>query len=115
MIMDIKNLIAATYSPLKEDGSLNLDIIKGYGAFLKSNKVAGAFVNGTTGDFASLTPDERKLIIDKWAKDKPSDLGMSYQRPKESQIRHQKHLKLSNLKEIADRLGSRSLEKYYPL
>ncbi len=74
--MDIKNLIAATYTPLKEDGSLNLGIIKGYGTFLKSNKVAGAFVNGTTGDFASLTPDERKLIIDKWAKDKPSDFAL---------------------------------------
>ena len=78
--MNIENLIAATYTPLKEDGSLNLKIIKDYGIFLKSNNIAGAFVNGSTGDFASLTPDERKLIIDSWAKDKPSNFNLIKER-----------------------------------
>lgn len=74
--MELKKLIAATYAPLKENGELNLNIIKEYSMFLKSNKVAGAFVNGSTGDFASLTPKERKLLIDEWAKNKPADFAL---------------------------------------
>ena len=69
----MKDLIAATYAPMHKDGSLNLDLIKPYGQFLKSNKVAGAFVNGSTGDFVSLSTDERKQLIEVWAKDKPGD------------------------------------------
>jgi len=71
--MRLKNLIAATYSPMKKDTSLNLDIIGTYGDFLQKNKVAGAFINGTTGDFASLTVEERKLLVDEWSKNKPND------------------------------------------
>ena len=56
----MKDLIAATYAPMYPDGTLKLDIIKTYGAFLKSNKVSGAFVNGSTGDFVSLSTNERK-------------------------------------------------------
>jgi N-acetylneuraminate lyase len=71
--MPIKDIIAATYSPLKQNNTLNLDIIGDYGEFLKRNNVAGAFVNGTTGDFPSLTVDERKLIVDAWSDNKPDD------------------------------------------
>ncbi len=67
----MKNLIAATYAPMHQNGSLNLDIIKPYGQFLKSNKVEGAFVNGSTGDFVSLSTAERKQLIEAWAKNKP--------------------------------------------
>lgn len=67
----MKNLIAATYAPMHQDGSLNLEIIKRYGQFLMSNKVEGAFVNGSTGDFVSLSTEERKQLIEAWAKNKP--------------------------------------------
>ncbi len=66
--MDIKNLIAATYAPFNEDNSLNLTVIEKYSGFLKRNKVAGVFANGSTGDFASLSVGERKLIIEEWSK-----------------------------------------------
>ncbi len=36
---------------MHQDGSLNIEIIKPYGQFLKSNKVEGAFMNGSTGAF----------------------------------------------------------------
>ena len=62
-----KKLIAATYTPLKEDSSINLELIPTYSDFLQRNNVSGVFVNGTTGDFTSLTVDERKLIINEWA------------------------------------------------
>ncbi|HDZ14254.1 hypothetical protein LCGC14_1859550 [marine sediment metagenome] len=68
----MKNLIAATYAPMHQNGSLNLDIIKLYGQFLEANKVEGAFVNGSTGDFVSLSTTERKQLIEAWAKVKPN-------------------------------------------
>jgi len=71
--MHLKNLIAATYTPLQQDFRINLSAIKTYATFLKRNQVAGAFVNGSTADFVSLSTEERKLIIDAWSKDKPSD------------------------------------------
>ena len=71
--MPLKNLIAATFSPMNPDFSLNLNAIKPYGAFLKRNRVSGAFINGSTADFVSLTTAERKSIVDAWSKDKPSD------------------------------------------
>ncbi|WP_209402466.1 dihydrodipicolinate synthase family protein [Pseudozobellia sp. WGM2] len=69
----MKNLIAATYAPMHTDGALNLDIIPAYGAFLKSNKVTGAFVNGSTGDFVSLSTEERKQLIEAWGKSRPEN------------------------------------------
>jgi len=71
--MHLKNLIAATYTPLQQDFRINLSAVKTYGTFLKRNQIAGAFVNGSTADFVSLNTEERKLIIDTWSKDKPSD------------------------------------------
>lgn len=73
----MKNLIAATYTPMHQDGSLNLEIIKKYGRFLKTNKVEGAFVNGSTGDFVSLSTNERKQLIEAWSKNKPKDFFLT--------------------------------------
>ncbi len=88
----MKNLIAATYAPMHQDGSLNLDIIKGYGRFLKSRKVAGAFVNGSTGDFVSLNTTERKQIIEAWSKNKPEDFFLT---------NHVGHTNLKEAQELA--------------
>ncbi len=73
----MKNLIAATYAPMHHDGSLNLEIIKPYGQFLKINNVEGAFVNGSTGDFVSLSTKERKQLIEAWAQNKPADFFLT--------------------------------------
>ena len=73
----MKDLIAATYAPMHQDYSLNLDIIKTYGEFLKSNKVTGAFVNGSTGDFVSLSTNERKQLIETWSKNKTEDFFLT--------------------------------------
>ena len=71
--MSIKNLVAATYAPMHKDTSLNLDIIDTYCKFLIRNKVSGAFINGSTGDFASLTCTERMLITEAWSANKPAN------------------------------------------
>ena len=70
----MKGLIAATYSPMHMDASLNLDVIPRYAGFLKGNGVKGAFINGSTGDFASLSVTERKQIGNAWSEHRSTDL-----------------------------------------
>lgn len=72
--MKINNLIAATYAPMHADGSLNTNVIPAYNQFLIRNKVAGVFMNGSTGDFVSLSHEERKEITAAWSKIKSDDL-----------------------------------------
>ncbi|WP_242202085.1 dihydrodipicolinate synthase family protein [Aestuariivivens insulae] len=70
----VKNLIAATYAPMHKDGSLNTECIKDYSPFLIRNNVSGVFMNGSTGDFTSLTIEERKAITLAWSENKSKDL-----------------------------------------
>lgn len=70
----LHGLITATFTPMKEDGSLALDRIPAYADFLARNGIAGAFVNGTTGEGASLTTAERKQIAETWVAAAPPDL-----------------------------------------
>lgn len=90
--MRLKNLIAATYAPMNQDFSLNTSKIKDYGEILKRNKIAGVFMNGSTGDFASLTIEERKEITLAWSLNKSSDLFL---------IDHVGHTSLKVAKELA--------------
>lgn len=94
----LKNLIAAVYAPMHENQSLNLGLIPKYAKFLKINNVVGAFVNGSTGDFASLTIEERKLIIDAWAENRSENFAI---------VNHVGH---TSLKEAMD-LASHSANK----
>lgn len=70
----IENLIAATYAPMNETGALNTTRIEAYSRFLVRNKVSGVFMNGSTGDFTSLSIEERKQITLAWAKQKSTEL-----------------------------------------
>lgn len=88
----MKNLIAATYAPMRENGDLNLDMIPSYALFLKSNLIEGAFVNGSTGDFVSLSTDERKKLITAWAMAKPTNFFLT---------NHVGHTNINEAKELA--------------
>ncbi|MGI9139205.1 MAG: dihydrodipicolinate synthase family protein [Sediminibacterium sp.] len=63
----IEGLIAAPFTPLYEDGSINISIIPSYYKLLKHNGVKGAFICGSTGEGTSLTMDEKKHISKAWA------------------------------------------------
>jgi N-acetylneuraminate lyase len=63
----IRGLVAAPFTPMHEDGLLNLALIPEYYQFLKYNKVTGAFICGSTGEGASLTMQEKKDIAQAWA------------------------------------------------
>ncbi|MFK8274641.1 dihydrodipicolinate synthase family protein [Capnocytophaga cynodegmi] len=69
----MKSLIAATYAPMDSKGSVSTKIVPQYADFLKRNGVKGIFANGSTGDFASLSVEERKEIIEAWAEQKSPD------------------------------------------
>ncbi|MES2006069.1 MAG: dihydrodipicolinate synthase family protein [Bacteroidota bacterium] len=63
----IKGLVAAPFTPMKADGSLNTALIPSYYELLKENNVNGAFINGSTGEGVSLTFDEKKQVTEAWA------------------------------------------------
>lgn len=63
----ISGLIAAPFTPFDEKGELNLALIPQYYAMLKRNKVAGAFICGSTGEGVSLTFDEKVAVMTAWA------------------------------------------------
>jgi len=64
----ISGLIAAPFTPFDRSGVLNLELIADYYKFLKRNKVAGAFICGSTGEGVSLTFDEKVSVMTTWAK-----------------------------------------------
>jgi N-acetylneuraminate lyase len=66
-IQHLQGLIAAPFTPMKKDGSLNADLIPSYYQFLKKNKVTGAFICGSTGEGVSMTSEEKKSVIKAWA------------------------------------------------
>lgn len=85
-------LIAAAYAPMNKNYSINTSIIGDYASFLKKNKVKGVFVNGSTGDFASLSLDERKDLISAWGEHQSDDFTI---------INHVASTNLNEAKELA--------------
>ncbi len=63
----LTGMIAATFTPFKENGDVNLAEIEKYAKWIASTPIKGVFVCGTTGgEFSSLTVSERKSILEKW-------------------------------------------------
>jgi N-acetylneuraminate lyase len=67
---------AATPTPFGPDGRLNLPVVADQGKHLLGLGVHGAFVGGTSGEFPSLTTDERKQLVDAWVVTKPEGLAL---------------------------------------
>ena len=63
----LEGLIAAPFTPMNKDGSLNLSIIPAYYEMLVSNGVTGAFICGSTGEGASLSITEKMAVTAAWA------------------------------------------------
>jgi N-acetylneuraminate lyase len=64
----LQGLIAASFTPMDRQGNVCLPEIAPYAEFLIKTGVNGVFVNGTTGEGASLTTDERRTILEHWVK-----------------------------------------------
>ncbi|KAB7726877.1 dihydrodipicolinate synthetase [Rudanella paleaurantiibacter] len=65
-IHKIDGLVAAPFTPMHPDGSLNLDLIPAYAQFLEQNEVKGAFVGGSTGEGVSLSFTEKTELLRAW-------------------------------------------------
>ena len=63
----LQGLIAAPFTPMHPNGSINIGLIPSYYALLKANGVNGAFICGSTGEGVSLTKEEKKEIAEAWA------------------------------------------------
>jgi N-acetylneuraminate lyase len=63
----LEGLISAPFTPMHNDGSLNLSLIPDYFEFLKANRIKGAFICGSTGEGVSLTMQEKKEVAQAWA------------------------------------------------
>lgn len=62
----VDELIAAPFSPMHEDGAIDLKRIPAYVDHLVSKGIKSVFICGTTGESTSLTIHERMLIAYTW-------------------------------------------------
>lgn len=63
----LTGLVAATHTPMHEDGRINLAIIEHQATSLATNPVTGAFICGSTGESHSLTLAERMSVAQRWS------------------------------------------------
>ncbi len=59
-------LIAAAHTPMTDDGGLHLPVIERLAERFVGHDLAGVFACGTTGEFPSLTLEERKKVAQRW-------------------------------------------------
>jgi N-acetylneuraminate lyase len=64
----IDGYIAAPFTPMYENGDVNLDFIPEYSDFIIRNGLDGVFICGSTGEGALLTREERMAIAERWIK-----------------------------------------------
>ncbi len=67
----IEGLIAAPFAPLDKKGRVVYDRIPAYFDILSKNRIAGAFINGSTGEGVSLSQKEKTKITEMWVEQKP--------------------------------------------
>lgn len=65
-IEHLRGLIAAPFTPMKTNGSLDLATIPRYYETLTFNQVRGAFICGSTGEGPSLTVAEKQRVVEAW-------------------------------------------------
>ena len=66
-INHINGLVAAPFTPMKQDGSVNLEVIPELFEIYKKNGITGVFVNGSTGEGLELTTKERMELTEAWS------------------------------------------------
>lgn len=98
-----QGLIAAPFTPMQADGSLNLNAVDPYARWLHRNGVVGAFICGTTGEGFSLTTEERMQLAEQWVAVAPKELKV---------IVHVAHNSLGESQKLAahaERIGAHAI------
>jgi N-acetylneuraminate lyase len=62
----LHGLVVAAHTPFHSDGSLNLAVVEKQVAHYLEQNLTAVFVGGTTGEFSSLTLDERRALAERW-------------------------------------------------
>lgn len=75
-ITKTEGLVAAPPTGFLEDGSVDLTVVAPLAEHLHRQGVAGVFVNGTTGEGASLTTGEREQLAAEWRRVLPSGMKL---------------------------------------
>ena len=75
-ITKTEGLVAAPPTGFLEDGSVDLTVVAPLAEHLHRQGVAGVFVNGTTGEGASLTTGEREQLASEWRRALPSGMKL---------------------------------------
>lgn len=70
----INGYIVAPFTPMFDNGDVNLDLISDYTKFIKRNGPDGVFICGSTGEGALLTREERIAIAEKWVTESNGEL-----------------------------------------
>jgi N-acetylneuraminate lyase len=71
--LNIIGFVAAPFTPMHKDDTLNLPEIKNYASKLKEDGVAGVFICGTSGEGILMTENERKDVAAEWIKYKSKE------------------------------------------
>jgi len=72
----INGLVAAPFTPINKKDEVEFDKIPAYLNFLVKNGVAGAFINGSTGEGVSLSQTEKTKITETWVAQKHQKEGL---------------------------------------
>jgi len=62
----LTGIIPACHTPFDRDGNLNLAAVERQASHVLGMGLRGVFIAGTTGEFSSMTMDERKALCDRW-------------------------------------------------
>lgn len=92
----LTGLIAAPFTALRPDGSLNFNMIGRQAQALADNGVTGAFICGTTGEGLSLTTEERRQVAEQWMATAPRSLRV---------IVHVGHTSVAESRKLAEHAG----------
>jgi N-acetylneuraminate lyase len=72
--LPLTGLIAAPFTPMNDDGGLDLARIPEIARLLHAEGLSGVFICGTTGEGASLTTEERLRVAEAWMECPHGDL-----------------------------------------
>jgi len=62
----LRGLVAPPFTPMHDDGSVDLERIEAHAELLMANPVDGVFVCGSTGESMSLSVSERMEVLARW-------------------------------------------------
>ena len=65
-IRKLSGLIAAPFTPFREDGSIAFELIQPLADALVADRVGGAYIAGTTGEGISCSLEERIALLEAW-------------------------------------------------